>query len=177
MSRRRGPSPIAAVAIASIMAACAAPGRREPAKSAPSRPQVEQANDQGGAGDAPKDEGAAPATAAPAPPPAPSSTMAPTSPKTPQAMPGATGGATGTVVTSDALAEAQIALEDARKAFAAAGSDCASLCKALSSMTNATTRLCALTESGTPDEQKRCSDARARLDEAHAKVKSTCGTC
>jgi hypothetical protein len=44
-------------------------------------------------------------------------------------------------------------------------------------MTNATEHLCELTQGGTLSDQQRCSDARARLDFAKAKVKSSCGTC
>lgn len=78
------------------------------------------------------------------------------------------------VVMPDQVAKAQAQLDDASKAFAAAGSDCASLCKSLGSMSNATEHLCGLTE-GTADDQ-RCKDARARLAAAQAKVKGTC-TC
>ena len=127
---------------------------------------------------------------APSAPPAASAVSAPTgtgadadqakpsaepSMKAPSSAPVA-GGASGTVVMPTELATAQAQLDSASKAFAAAGNDCLSLCKSLGSMTNATEHLCGLVE-GTTDQQ-RCLDARARLQAAQAKVKSTCGsTC
>ena len=85
--------------------------------------------------------------------------------------PGAAGGASGTVVMPE-LAKAQVSFDEASHAFSAAGNDCAQLCKALGSMTHATDRLCELA-----GDDKRCSDAKTRLDAARAKVKSTCGSC
>jgi hypothetical protein len=68
------------------------------------------------------------------------------------------------------LPSAERAFDDAQKAFAAAGSDCVTLCKALQSMSRATERLCELAGEG-----DRCSDARTKLESARAKVKATCG--
>lgn len=68
---------------------------------------------------------------------------------------------------------AQNAFDDASKAFAAAGSDCMSMCKALQSMARATERLCEL--AGTGPDAARCSDAKSKLEGARAKVKATCG--
>lgn len=73
------------------------------------------------------------------------------------------------------MLSAQGELEDAQSAFTAAGSDCASLCKALASMTRATDHLCELAKEAA--DPKRCDDAKGRLDSAQAKVKSTCGGC
>jgi hypothetical protein len=73
------------------------------------------------------------------------------------------------------VTRAQGELEDAQTAFTAAGGDCASLCKALASMSRATDHLCELVKEG--GDPKRCDDAKARLDAAQAKVKSTCGGC
>ena len=87
----------------------------------------------------------------------------------PPTMP--TAGAGGMVVSPE-VKKAQVNVDTAANAFAAAGNDCAQLCKALSSMTNATDHLCELA-----GDDKRCSDAKTRLDAARAKVKSTCGTC
>lgn len=102
------------------------------------------------------------ATSAPAATPAP---------KAPTAA-----GAGGMVVMPGDVAAAQAQLDAAQKAFTAAGSDCIQLCKSLISMTNATEHLCGLVQ-GTTDES-RCTDARARLSAAQAKVKSSCGnTC
>ncbi len=172
MTPRRAPrrSTPALLVLASIAVACTvacAVRRSEPKSAPPTRtaPSAEESGTGGaGAGGEGSDDGTAPTAPAPAAAPAP-------------VMPGPAGGATGTVVTPDALAQAQAAFDDASKAFAASTSDCASLCKALSSMTNATARLCALTESGPPDQQRRCTDARAKLGEAQAKVQSSCGVC
>lgn len=110
-----------------------------------------------------------PATATPGTAPAP---------KPPSAAPVTPGtGASGTVVSPGELGKAQRSFDDASTAFAAAGNDCAQLCKALHSMTHATERLCDLTQGGTLSDQQRCTDARARLDVASAKVKSSCGAC
>lgn len=73
------------------------------------------------------------------------------------------------------MKEAQGDLESAESAFTAAGNDCASLCKALSSMTRATDHLCELAKEAS--EPKRCDDAKARLDAAQSKVKASCGGC
>jgi hypothetical protein len=72
------------------------------------------------------------------------------------------------------IGAAQTSFDDARKTFIAAA-DCTHMCKALTSMSNATTHLCELTQGGS--EQKRCTDAKAKLAAADAKVKSTCGGC
>lgn len=82
----------------------------------------------------------------------------------------------GTTKSEPALVtveQAQLSFDDAQKSFAASGSDCAQLCKALSSMTNATQRLCELST----ETDVRCVDARSKLDAAKTKVKSTCGGC
>ena len=71
--------------------------------------------------------------------------------------------------------QAEVSFNDAETAFAAAGNDCAQLCKALGSMTNATDRLCELAKENGDD--KRCDAAKSKLDTARAKVKSTCGEC
>lgn len=81
------------------------------------------------------------------------------------------------VVQEEQLRDAQASFDDAAKAFTAAGSDCARLCKALSSMSNATSRLCDLAKDGPEAEQKKCADAKERLTQAEAKVKSSCGGC
>lgn len=70
--------------------------------------------------------------------------------------------------------QAQTDFDDAQSAFTAAGNDCAALCKALASMTRATDHLCELAKDG---DDKRCDDAKARLESASTKVKSTCGGC
>jgi hypothetical protein len=71
------------------------------------------------------------------------------------------------------LPSAQSAFDDASKAFAAAGSDCVTMCKALQSMARATERLCELAGDGA--DAARCTDAKSKLEGARAKVKATCG--
>lgn len=53
----------------------------------------------------------------------------------------------------------------------ALASDCALACRALESMRHATERLCAL------DPGDRCANARKKLDDATARVKSACPAC
>jgi len=106
-----------------------------------------------------------PATPPPPPPPTGAAAAAPT-PK-PEAP------ATGAGAKPGTIGAAQASFDDARKAFVAAA-DCPHMCKALSSMENATTHLCELSQGA---EQKRCADAKAKLAAADAKVKSTCGGC
>ena len=48
--------------------------------------------------------------------------------------------------------------------------DCAVACRALESMERATNRLCSLGE-------EHCQDARAKLEEARARVRATCPEC
>jgi hypothetical protein len=148
-----------------IVTGCAAP-RAEKAAAPSSMPA--KFSEQDGTG-----EGAAPSSVSP-PPSGADATKMPSTTAAP--MPGG-GGATGTIVVSDEVSKAQSTFDDASKAFAAVGSDCAQLCKALHSMTHATERLCGLTEGGSLTDQQRCTDARARLDAAKAKVNSTCGSC
>jgi hypothetical protein len=105
---------------------------------------------------------------APAPPPPPATPD--TAPKSTTA-PKTAGPAGGKPPN---IGAAQAAFDDARKTFVAAA-DCIHMCKALASMTNATDHLCELTQGS--GEYKRCSDAKAKLDAAQAKVKSTCGGC
>ena len=108
--------------------------------------------------------GGAPPTSA-APPPAP-----PTSPTTsPVAKPSVAG--------SGSVAQAQVSFDQSNQSFVASGTDCISMCKALTSMTNATEHLCELTKAGGENDQKRCTDARAKLAGAQAKVKASCGGC
>ena len=138
---------------------CAAPRAERAAPStAPSKPQdYDGTSDKAGT----TSTGAEPPT-----------TVSPSAAPVP---PGA--GGSGTVVMPGDVGKAQINFEDASKAFTAAGNDCAQLCKALGSMTNATEHLCDLTRGGTMSDQQRCTDAKTRLDFARAKVKSSCGAC
>jgi hypothetical protein len=119
-----------------------------------------------------------PSAGPPPPTPVPGATQAPTTkaPATaakPTAPPGTDAGGSGGK-KANAIGAAQSSFDDARKTFIAAA-DCVHMCKALTSMSNATTHLCELTQGG--GEQKRCTDAKAKLAAADAKVKSTCGGC
>jgi len=72
---------------------------------------------------------------------------------------------------------AQKYFDDSASAFAAAGSDCISLCKALASMQRAADHLCELSKDAGDDGKKRCDDAQGRVTEARGRVKSSCGGC
>jgi hypothetical protein len=77
----------------------------------------------------------------------------------------------------DDVAHAQIQFEESNKAFSAASGDCASMCKALSSMQRAADHLCGLTKDDGDSGKKRCDDAQAKVDGAKERVKATCGGC
>lgn len=66
-------------------------------------------------------------------------------------------------------------LARAEAELASAGADCAAACRALGSMERATAHLCQLAAS--PEDQRACDDARARLESSRARVKNTCGEC
>ena len=73
------------------------------------------------------------------------------------------------VATSNDVTAAQAEVDsDYAQAMA---SDCAMACRALASMNRATQRLCAL------DPGDRCSNARKKLDDASARVRSACPVC
>ncbi len=101
---------------------------------------------------------------------------------------GGSGGSTTTPVASPVptllpgppaiqIAAAQANFDDANRQLGAAGGDCAKLCKALASMQRATERLCGLVAGSNDGEKRRCTDARAKLTAATAKVNATCGNC
>jgi hypothetical protein len=75
------------------------------------------------------------------------------------------------------IGRAQADFDDASRAVELAGNDCAQLCKALASMSNATERLCALANGGTDDDRRRCTDARAKLEAARSRVREKCPAC
>jgi hypothetical protein len=75
------------------------------------------------------------------------------------------------------LDEAQRDFEQRWQSFQAAGNDCVTLCKALSSMKRAADHLCAMSDSGGDADKKRCSDAKDKVATASNKVKETCGGC
>lgn len=72
---------------------------------------------------------------------------------------------------------AQRDFDDAAGAVETSGDDCAQLCKALSSMSRAAERLCELAKDGGTDGQQRCSDARAKVEAARARVRTKCPVC
>ncbi len=73
--------------------------------------------------------------------------------------------------------EAQQQFDQRWEAFQAAGNDCVTLCKALSSMKRAAEHICQMAESGGDADKKRCSDAQDKVATASKKVKETCGGC
>jgi hypothetical protein len=75
------------------------------------------------------------------------------------------------------IEEAQHAFDEARDAFAASGTDCVIMCRALQSMARAAERICALTPGGDAAAKKRCDDARAKVEEAKKKVLAACPGC
>ena len=77
----------------------------------------------------------------------------------------------------DDVAHAQVQFEASQSAFSAAAGDCASMCKALSSMQRAADHLCGLTKDGGDSGKKRCDDAQSKVDGAKERVKATCGGC
>ena len=85
---------------------------------------------------------------------------------------------TPTVISSDArIVQAQIEFIIEEERFLSAGNECGSMCKALASMKRATEHLCELTQGGSGTDQKRCIDAKAKLESAQAKVKASCPAC
>lgn len=54
---------------------------------------------------------------------------------------------------------------------------CETMCKALQSMSNAAARICELAKDGSPLDQKRCVDAKTKVEEATARVRASCPDC
>jgi hypothetical protein len=69
------------------------------------------------------------------------------------------------------IAAARSDLDRAEREVAASRSDCATACRALSSMERAAEHLCAL------DAGTECSRARERVDAARERVRASCGGC
>lgn len=80
-------------------------------------------------------------------------------------------------IEANSIGRAQANFDEASRAVELAGNDCAQLCKALSSMSRAAERLCELARDGGDDGQRRCTDARAKLEVARARVREKCPTC
>lgn len=74
------------------------------------------------------------------------------------------------------MSEAVAELEAAEHALATSP-PCESMCKALHSMANAAARICELAKDGSPLDQKRCVDAKAKVEEATARVRAACPDC
>lgn len=110
------------------------------------------------------------APAAPPPPPEPSGPA--TSPPSAGAGPE---DAYGRPERQAALSQAARELEASSRELDVAAGDCKNACRALSSMDRAAGRLCTMAAS--PDEQRRCADAKQRLYSARDRVRTTCGTC
>jgi hypothetical protein len=87
--------------------------------------------------------------------------------------------AAGTPTDQDTLASRKAAargdFDHAQRDLQAAANDCASACKALASMDRAASHMCELAD--TPEDQRRCDDAKVRLGTARERVRSACGTC
>jgi hypothetical protein len=127
----------------------------------------------------------APATAAPppaspgypagavAPAPADASSVAPEAPPSPAAP--AAESITQEFTRRVPVAEARSELARAEAALEASANDCAAACRALASMSRAVDHLCALVSS--PDDQRRCDDAKRRMASARERVRQTCGAC
>ena len=149
-----------------VSAGCGAASREARPSSAPSSPSQDSESTM-----EPARAGAAPPTAA-TEGAVSSPASAPVSPEPGTSGPPSAKGA----AAEESVVAAQSRFDDASKAFVSAGSDCASMCKALGSMSRATDRLCALTDTA-PKERSRCVAAKTKLEKAEQKVKSTCGAC
>lgn len=74
------------------------------------------------------------------------------------------------------MEQAMSAFAEAEKALAASP-PCETMCKALHSMARAAEHICELARDGTALDQKRCVDARAKVEEATARVRAACPDC
>lgn len=54
---------------------------------------------------------------------------------------------------------------------------CENMCKALQSMIHAAERICELAKDGSPLDQKRCVDAKAKVNDAITRVRAACPDC
>jgi hypothetical protein len=144
-----------AIASAATLPACGGAAPRGAASPPASSPAPAEADEQ---------------TAAPPPPAA---TVPPTSAQAPDESPKAQSG--GPLPPRKGKNVEASELDRAREDVFAA-TDCASMCRALSSMQRATEHLCALGD-GSDDGKRRCSEAKGKLSEASARVKASCGSC
>ena len=81
------------------------------------------------------------------------------------------------MLESSTIGRAQADFDEASRGVELSGNDCAQLCKALSSMSRAAERLCELAKDGGEDGQRRCTDARVRLEVARTRVRDKCPGC
>ena len=119
---------------------------------------------------------------APSATPPPPEAAASSAPVRPNLAPSAGAGAPPTATAAepmpvDDLRHAQSGFDESARAFAAAGSDCAQMCRALASMQRAAEHLCELTKDGGDLDRKRCTEARDHVGNARDRVQSSCGAC
>ena len=83
-----------------------------------------------------------------------------------------------TRAAADPVTDAEAAVAKAASDLdAVPTSDCPALCKALESLESATKHLCALAKPGDAEDQKRCNDAKVKLEIATKKVRAKCPAC
>jgi hypothetical protein len=76
------------------------------------------------------------------------------------------------------MAAAQADFDELDKSLvSASGQDCATMCKALESLSRAAERICVLAKDGGDADKKRCENAKARLEEATKRVRAACPAC
>lgn len=89
---------------------------------------------------------------------------------------------TGVLATTSARADddefaTAVAEFDAADKALTTTAPCDTMCKALQSMIRAADRICELARDGNATEQKRCTDARAKVAEATSRVRASCPNC
>lgn len=81
------------------------------------------------------------------------------------------------MLETGSVGRAQADFDEASRSLELAANDCSQLCKALSSMSRAAERLCEIAKDGGDDGQRRCSEARAKVEAARARVRERCPAC
>jgi len=89
---------------------------------------------------------------------------------------------TGVLATASARADddefaTAVAEFDAADKALTTTAPCDTMCKALQSMIRAADRICELARDGNATEQKRCTDAKAKVAEATSRVRASCPNC
>ena len=85
--------------------------------------------------------------------------------------------ATPRAQADDAEITTAVAEFDAAEKALLATAPCETMCKALQSMSRAADRICELARDGSATDQKRCTDAKAKVAEATARVRVSCPNC